>query len=427
MNKELVAIFEYLEREKGIKRDVVIHAIEEALYTAARKSVEGSPDIHVSIDAKTGEIEIVCKKEVVEKISFPGEEITLDIAKELYPESEIGDFVDISIAPERFGRIAAQAARQLMTQKLRVAERDVIMQEFRHRIHDIVSGTVKRFVRAKGLLVDLGKVEALLPLENYPKTEHYNIGDRVTALLLEVRDTENGGAEVILTRSHPEFVQELFKQEVPELNDGTIVIEKIVRDAGYRTKIAVSSNDPRVDPVGSCVGVRGTRVKNIIHELNNEKIDLFPNSNDSVELLQNSLDPIEIKKLGIDEEESSIFFVVNDDDYSKVIGKRGANLRLNEALLGYDLHVKKLNEYNQEMHIQEKEDIETFGTMEDPTLDEELDFKDLNPLIRDSLVSSGYTTMRKILTTPKEELCETAGLSSEAYEKLIQDLKKTRA
>ena len=388
MNKDLITIFEYMEREKGIKREVVVAAIEDALKTAARKSIHGGVDVEVSIDSKTGEIEIVAKKEVVETVEFPDEEIAFEIATELYPDCKVGDFVDIAIEAENFGRIAAGAARQLMTQKLRGAERDVIHEEFRHRINDIVSGTVKRFIRGKGLLVDLGKVEAVLPLENYPKTERYNLGERVMALLLEVRDTENGGAEVVLTRSHPEFVEELFKQEVPELSEKVVMIEKIVRDAGYRTKMAVSSTNPKVDPVGSCVGVRGTRVKNVIRELNNEKIDIFPFSNDSIELLQNSLDPIEIRKVGVDEEQNTVTFVVEDEEYAKVIGKRGANLRLSEALIGYSLIVKKLTEYNMEYNIAMEEEKIKAEESNDETLDQELNLERVNPLLKDSLIKN---------------------------------------
>lgn len=426
MNKDLLAIFEYMEREKGITRDIVIEAIQDAIKIAARKSIKGGNDVQVSIDDKTGEIEIVAKKEVVEQVSFPDEEIAEEIAQEIYPDSKIGDFVDIAIEAEQFGRIAAGAARQLMTQKLRGAERDVIYEEFRHRINEIVSGTVKRFLRGKGLLVDLGKVEALLPLENYPKTERYNVGDRVQALLLEVRDTENGGAEVVLTRSHPEFVQELFEQEVPELNDGVLQIEKIVREAGYRTKMAVSSTDPRVDPVGSCVGVRGTRVKNVIRELNNEKIDIFPYSNDPVELLQNSLDPIEIRKIGVDSENNTITFVVDDEEYSKVIGKRGANLRLSEALVEHKLLVKKITEYNLEYNIAMEEEKEKMESSSDPSLDEELSFEGVNPLIKENLIQAGFTTMRKLISTPKKEVAEKVGMSEDAVETLLKDLRKTR-
>ena len=187
----------------------------------------------------------------------------------------------------------------------------MIYEEYRHRINEIISGTVKRIVRGATLIVDLGKVEAIMPDRFYPKTEKYNVGDASRPFLLEVRDTESGGAEVIFSRSHPEFVAQLFSQEVPEINDGTIIIEKIVREAGYRTKLAVRSQDPKIDPVGACVGIRGNRVKNIIRELNNEKIDIIPFTEDPVQLLQNALSPIEIKKINVNEDGSAISIVVN--------------------------------------------------------------------------------------------------------------------
>jgi len=310
MNKDLVAIFEYLEREKGIKRETIVQAIEESLQAAARKSIKGVGPVNVSIDSKTGKIEVMAEKEVVETVTYPEEEITLEEAQELDPDAECGQFIQVEIPPGEFGRIAAQTARQIISQKLRGAERDVIYEEYRHRIHELVSGTVKRVVKGATLIVDLGKVEAILPDRFYPKTERYFVGDRIQALLWEVRDTENGGAEVILTRSHPEMVEELFKLEVPELSDNTIGIKKIARDAGYRTKIAVYSNDPRVDPLGACVGVRGTRVKNIIRELNNEKIDIVIYTEDKAQLLQSLLHPIEPKKLSYDEEKGIIYIVV---------------------------------------------------------------------------------------------------------------------
>ena len=285
MNKDLVAIFEYLEREKGIKRDIIISAIEEALRAAARKSVKDLLNVSVTINSKTGSVDVTAQKEVVDAVTISDEEISLEDARVLYPDCELGQWIDLTVTPADFGRIAAQTARQIIAQKLKGAERDVIYEEYRHRINEIISGTVKRVVRGATLIVDLGKVEGILPDRFYPKVEKYNVGDRVQALLYEVKDTENGGAEVVLSRSHPEFVEQLFLMEVPELKDGTITIERIVRDAGYRTKIAVSSSDFKVDPVGACVGVRGTRVKNIIRELNNEKIDIMPYSDDPVKLL----------------------------------------------------------------------------------------------------------------------------------------------
>ncbi len=211
MNKDLIAIFEYLEREKGIKREIVINAITESLRAAARKSVKGLGEkVSVEIHPKTGEIEVYTQKKIVEKVVNPTDEISIEEARTLEPECQVGQWLEISITPQDFGRIAAQAARQIITQKLKGAERDVIYEEYRHRAGEIISGTVKRFIRGRTIVVDLGKVEAILPERNYPKLERYNVGEKVQALLLEVRDTEGGGAEVIFTRSHPEFVSQLF-------------------------------------------------------------------------------------------------------------------------------------------------------------------------------------------------------------------------
>jgi len=285
MNKDLLAIFEYLEREKGIKREVIVKAIEESLLTAARKSIKGVGKISVQIQPKSGEIEVYTQKKIVKNVENSEDEISLEEALELTPDCQLGQWLEISITPQDFGRIAAQAARQVISGRLKTAERDVIHEEYRHRLGEIISGTVTRFVRGRTILVDLGKVLAVMPDKNYPYSERYNIGDRIQALLYEVKETEGGGAEVILTRSHSEFVQELFMQEVPELAEKTIIIEKIVREPGFRTKMAVRSFDSKIDPVGTCVGVRGTRIKNVIRELNNEKIDVIPYSDDPIQLL----------------------------------------------------------------------------------------------------------------------------------------------
>ena len=386
MNKDLVAIFEYLEREKGIKRETIIEAIEESLRSAASKSLKELGTVTVTINSKNGDIKVIAEKEVVESVSYPGEELTLEEAQEIDPDAELGQSIQVEIPPGDLGRIAAQTARQVISQKLRTAERDIIYEEYRHHLHELVSGTVKRVLRGGTLIVDLGKIEALLPDRFYPKTESYYMGDRIQTLLWEVRDTENGGAEVILSRSHPEMVKELFTLEVPELSDGTILIKKIVREAGYRTKLAVYSNDPRVDPLGACVGIRGTRVKNVIRELNNEKIDIVIYTEDKVDLLQSLLHPIELKKIKYDQEKGVIFIVVQDEDYPIVIGKRGMNARLNTEIVGAELEVKKLSEY-QAMLDFERQQIQLEESIE---LDAQIDkIEGMNQLVIDTLKEAG--------------------------------------
>lgn len=420
MNKDLVAIFEYLEREKGIKRDVIIEAVEEALRAAARKSVKGLINVTVSINPKTGNIDVIAQKEVVTNVTIPEEEISLEEARVLSPYCELGQWIDINVTPQDFGRIAAQTARQIISQKLRSAERDVIYEEYRHRLNEIISGSVKRIVRGSTLIVDLGKVEAILPDRFYPKTEKYNVGERVQALLYQVRDTEGGGAEVILSRSHPEFVSQLFMQEVPELSDGTITIERIVREAGYRTKLAVRSSDMKVDPVGACVGVRGTRVKNVIRELNNEKIDIIPFVDDPVQLLQNALAPIEIKKISVSEDAERISIVIDDEHYPTVLGKRGMNARLNGALVEAELDVQKISDYQNAMAHERSE----LAAIEDPKLDEKLQIESMSSLIVASLISAGYDTPRKLLNATPEQLAAIPEIRMEMADDILEQIRK---
>jgi N utilization substance protein A len=422
MNKELVAIFEYLEREKGIKRDIIVNAIEEALRAAARKSVKDLLNVSVSINPKTGVIDVIAQKEVVDKVTIPDEEITLEEAKVLHPNCKIGDWIDLVITPEDFGRIAAQTAKQVISQKLRTAERDVIYEEYRHRVNEIISGSVKRIIRGATLIVDLGKVEGILPDRFYPKTEKYNVGERVQALLYEVRETDGGGAEVVLSRSHSEFVEQLFLLEVPELKDGTITIEKIVREAGYRTKLAVRSSDMKIDPVGACVGVRGSRVKNIIRELNNEKIDIVPYSEDPIKLLQNALAPIEAKKITLSADKRTVFLVVEDEFYPAVLGKRGFNAKLNGELIGLELQIQKLSDYYAAME-QEREQL---ASLEDPELDEPLEIEGISPMIVESLISAGYDTLRKTLSANPKDLSSIPGISLETADKILEQIRKKR-
>ncbi len=427
MNKDLVAIFEYLEREKGIKREIIIAAIEDSLRAAARKSIEGTANITVAINPKTGDIDVSCEKQIVEKVQNPTQEISIEEARELDPDCDVGQFIDIQVAAKEFGRIAAQKARQIITQKLRSAERDVIYEEYRHRANELISGTVKRFVRGSNMIIDLGKVEAILPARFYPKTEKYQPGEKVLALLLGVHDTDNGGAEVVLSRSHPEFVKQLILQEVPEVSDGTVVIDKIVRDAGYRTKLTVRSTDHRVDPVGACVGMRGNRVKNIVRELQNEKIDIIPFSQDPIELLQNALSPIEIRKISIDEDEQSsrktVSIVVEDEDYPAVIGKRGMNARLNSQLIECELDVQRMSDYNRAMAVQRTE----LSLSEDPTLDEPIaQIEGVSSFVVEHLINEGFGTIRKLLTATPQQIAEVAGISVETADNILEKIRKQR-
>jgi len=423
MNKDLIAIFEYLEREKGIKREIVIGAIEESLRAAARKGVSGASNVTVNIHSKTGKIQVYCEKEIVEDVEVPAQEISLEEAREIDPDCEIGQFIDIEATPKDFGRIAAQKARQIISQKLRGAERDVIYEEYRHRVGELISGTVKKLIRGANVVIDLGKVEAIMPMKHYPKTEKYQIGEKVVALLYEVNDTDNGGAEVILSRSHPDFVNQLMTQEVPEINDDIVIIDRIVREPGYRTKLTVRSTDSKIDPVGACVGIRGTRVKNVVRELHNEKIDIIPFSQDPIELLQNALAPIEIRKINLNEDDRVISIVVEDDDFAAVIGKKGMNARLNSELIRYELKVLRLGDYKRTRAIESAE----LAKSDDPSLDVKLTrIEGVSNLILEHLLDKGYDTLRALLQATPEELAAIPGISLETADKILEQIRKQR-
>lgn len=428
MNKDLIAVFEYLEREKGVKREIIIAAIEDSLVQAAKKSVSGASNVTVQINPRTGAIDVFSEKEIVDEVEIEAQEISLEAARELDPDSEIGQFIDVKVTPKDFGRIAAQKARQIIQQKLRGAERDVIYEEYRHRVGELISGTVKRFVRGMNLIIDLGKVEAIMPMRHYPKTEKYHVGEKVLALLHEVSDTENGGAEVVLSRSHPDFVRQLVAQEVPEISDGTVIIDKIVRDPGYRTKLTVRSTDIKVDPVGASVGMRGMRVKNVMRELKNEKIDIIPYSSDPIELLQNALSPIEIRKISINPEDRVISIVVDDDAFAAALGKRGMNARLNSELIDHEIEIQRMTDYKKSMAVQRLEMAES----EDPALDQPLTHVEgVNSLIFEQLHEAfkneeGVITPRILLQATAEELSKVPGISVDIADKILDQIRKQR-
>ncbi len=425
MNKDLVAIFEYLEREKGIKREIIIEAIKEALELSAKKSIHGAENVAISIHPKNGEIEVFCDKIVVNKVTNPITQVTLKEAQQFSPNCELGDVVTVAATPKDFGRIAAQKARQIIHQKLKMAERDVIYEEYRHRIGTLISGSVKRVGRGDCVIVDLGKVEGVMPRRHYLMQEKFNVGDRVLALLQEVRDTEIGGAEVILSRCDPEFVHQLFCQEVPEIHDGIVSIVEIVRESGYRTKMIVKSQDSKIDPVGACIGVRGARVKNIVRELGNEKIDIIPYDNDPEVQLKNALHPIIYKELFVSEEGDKISLVVDDEDFPTAIGKKGQNVRLLSALLDVLVTVQKMSDYVKITALERA----NLAASDDPSLDTPLVTIDGIPkMVIDQLSQDErFKTKRQLLRATLEEIAEVPGIGFGLAHKILEHLRKTRA
>ncbi len=339
MTSEIQVLFEYYEKEKGIPRDTMVEALSTALLSAARKSVGPARELRVDVNPDKGDIVAVAKLIASENVKSPYEEISMEIARKINPEAQPGDEIEVKVTPKDFGRIAAQTARQTMMQQLRIAEKAMIYDEFKDRAGDIVGGTVRRFDKSD-VMVDLGKFEGTMPSRERVTTDQYSIGDRIRAYVVAV---ENGsrGPEIILSRSHPNFVRRLFEFEVSEIADQTVEIRGIAREPGFRTKVAVYSADPKVDPVGACVGLRGARVKNIVRELNNEKVDIIRWSEDLTEFVTDALKPAIIRSIEIDEAEKQVRVTVDEEELSKAIGRRGQNARLTSRLLGWDVQIEK--------------------------------------------------------------------------------------
>ena len=339
MNSDLLAVLDYMEREKGIKREVLLDAVSSALLTAAKKSVGPARDLRVTIDPKSGEITALANLFVVADVRNIHDEIHLSRARKIKADANPGDVLEVVVTPEGFGRIAAQTARQAILQRIRQAEKEMIYDEFKDRAGEIVGGTVRRFERSD-VIVDLGKFEAVMPARERVATEDYNIGDRIRAYVVAVENSSRG-PEIIISRSHPNFVRRLFEVEVSEIADRTVEIKAIAREAGYRTKIAVWSSDEKVDPVGACVGMRGSRVKNIVRELNQEKVDIIRWSQDPREFVMEALKPAKIKSLSLDASRHAINITVEEDQLSLAIGRRGQNARLTARLTGWEINIAK--------------------------------------------------------------------------------------
>lgn len=339
MSQEFVAILDYMEKEKGIKKEVLIEAVENALLAAARKSVGPARDLRVELDPKSGKIRAMANLLVVEKVTQPHDEILFVKARAINPDIKLGETIPVEVTPRDFGRIAAQVFKQAMNQTLRGIERSMVFAEFKDRMGAIVTGTVRRFERSD-VIVDLGKFEAVMPAKERVPTEEYTPGERIRAYVVAVENTQRG-PEIILSRSHPDFVRKLFELEVSELNDKTVEIKGLAREAGYRTKIAVWSSNEKVDPVGACVGLRGSRVKNIVRELNNEKVDLFRWSPNIRELVVEALKPAKLKSLEIDEAAKRVKVIVDEENLSLAIGRRGQNARLTQKLTGWEIDIQK--------------------------------------------------------------------------------------
>ena len=338
MNADFLAVLEFWEREKGINRDVLVAAVHEALLSAAKKAVGPARELRVVIDQKNGDIKAFAKLMVSDRVVSKHDQISVFDARRIKADAQVGEELEIEVTPVGFGRIAAQFAKQALMQHIRRAEKQLIFTEFKDRVGDIISGTVRRFERSD-VIVDLVKYEALLPNRERVPTEEYQVGERIRCYVKAVEQGPHG-PEIILSRADPRFVIKLFQLEVSEINDGTIEIKGIAREPGFRTKLAVWTRDEKVDPVGACVGLRGQRVKNIVRELNNEKVDIIRWDPNVRTFITNALAPAKLKAFEINETSKRVKITVSVDQLSLAIGKRGQNARLTSKLTGWQVDIE---------------------------------------------------------------------------------------
>ena len=401
MNADFLAVLEFWEREKGINRDVLTAAVEEALLSAAKRAVGPAREMRVVIDQKTGDIRAFAKLVVSERVMSKHDQISLYEARRIKTETQVGEEVEVEVTPVGFGRIAAQYAKQALMQHIRRAEKQLIFAEFKDRVGEIISGTVRRFDRSD-VIVDLGKYEALLPNRERVPTEEYQIGERIRCYVKAVEEGPHG-PDIILSRSDPRFVIKLFQLEVSVINDGTIQIKGIAREPGFRTKLAVWTRDEKVDPVGACVGLRGQRVKNIVRELNNEKVDIIRWDLNVRNFVTNALAPAKLKAFEIDETRKRVRITVSEDQLSLAIGKRGQNARLTSKLTGWQVDIEPEVVVTKGFDEKVAEAVESLATISGISREQ-----------ADVLVHHGLTRLEALLQADESDLAGIPQLGDQA-------------
>ncbi len=345
-NKELILALEELEKEKGIKKEYLLESIETALVTAYKRNFDALENVKVVMDSKTGATHVYAIKEVMKKANDEDTEISVKEAQKINPDLGEGDTVEIEIVPRDFGRIAAQTAKQVIIQKLREAERDIIYNEFNDRKGEIVSGLIQK-ADHNIVVMDLGKLEGVMPPKEQIPTEHYKVNQKIKGYVMDVERGAKGAPQVIVSRSHPDFVRKLLEFEIPEIYEGVIEIKSVSRDPGYRSKVAVYSPDENIDPVGSCVGQKGVRIQNVINELNGEKIDVIEWNEDPSIYIASALLPAQILAVDVKEEEKFAQVIVPDDQLSLAIGKSGQNARLAARLTNWKIDIKSETQFRE--------------------------------------------------------------------------------
>ena len=409
MNNELLNILECIEQERGINRNQLIGALETAILSASKKSIHPANDITVRIDPKTGDIRAWAKLQVVEQ-PMNADQLVFARAQERFPDVKIGDIVDWEVTPRNFGRIAAQSAKQAIMQQLRKAEKEIVYSEFADRIGHIISGTVRRF-DSGSLVITFGKAEGILTSKEKIPGEQYLPGENIHAVLLKV-DTETPGPSLIVSRSHPDFVRALFEREVSEIHDGTVEIMGISREVGSRSKVAVRSNDERIDPVGACVGVRGNRVKEITKELGSERIDIVPWSSDIKQYAANALQPAAIQSVTVNEAKHELVVHVTPEQSKLAFGKRAQNVRLSSKLLHWDINIK-IEEPLKNVSLEDKIEQAVAALA---------DSAEISKVTAGVLVSNGYLTVNDLLDADSNEIMNLPGVDADELQSALDKL-----
>ncbi|MEO3434846.1 transcription termination factor NusA [Inquilinus sp. CAU 1745] len=414
---ELLQVADAVAREKNIERDEVLLAMEQAIQKAGRSKYGLEHDIRAHIDRKSGEIQLTRYLEVADPVEDDATQISLKEARSIKEDANVGDFLTDALPPIDFGRIAAQTAKQVIVQKVREAERKRQYEEYKDRVGEIVNGLVKR-VEYGNVTVDLGRAEAILRRDELLPREHFKVGDRVRSYIFDVRQ-EPRGPQIFMSRSHPQFMAKLFSMEVPEIYDGIIEIKAVARDPGSRAKIAVISHDNSIDPVGACVGMRGSRVQAVVGELQGEKIDIIPWSPEAATFIVNALAPAEVSKVVLDDEQRRIEVVVPDEQLSLAIGRRGQNVRLASMLTGWEIDILTEAEESERRIEETRQRSQLF-----------MDALDVDDVIAHLLVAEGFTGLEEIAFVPLEELTEIEGFDEDIAAELqnrAQTYLETRA
>ncbi len=411
MNNEILTILEYIERERGISRDLMVKALESAILSASRKSIHPASDLRVEIDPDTGSIKVIARLEVVDHLPN-SDQLNIARARERFPVVKAGDIVDWEVTPSNFGRIAAQSAKQAIMQQLKMAEKARVSEEFSDRIGSILNGTVKKFENG-ATVIDFGRAEGIMSGRDRIPGEQYMVGDHINALLIAV-DVAGNGPSLVVSRAANDFVKRLFAREVTEIHDGVVEIMGISREAGSRTKISVKSNDPRVDPVGSCVGMRGMRVRSITTELGGEHIDIVPFDEDIRKYVANALSPAKILSVDVDENKHVLTVKVSEDQSKLAFGKKAQNVRLASKLIGWNINIKQ-NESNHSVGNSIEEKILKAATELGNALNVDSGTAEI-------LVRNGFVTVDGIRAADRESLLAIEGLDQEKLAAALDNL-----